>query len=403
VTKRLWWIIGGMLLVLALAFGVWWVWGKPQGPLQVKAGVVAPISMQEDVFATGSVVPVSNQEVRVLTPGRVAKVAVKVGETVQVGQTLVTLDTTLADAQVAQAKVSVEAAQTAVSTAQANLDELKKAQSVASSAGLSPDTSAERTGVVSSLLPQFLGEQNSTPQENLVSPAVIRQAEGALAQSKAALKQAQEMLKVAQVQQGQLIHKASMAGTVVEVNAQEGNLSSVQLPLVVVADLTQMNVEAQLNEVDAGKVQVGGKVTISSKILGDTSVQGTIVEISPTAVSKPSIQGSSSPTVGIKIRLDKAPTELKPGFTVTIEIIVATKEGVLAVPQEALFQEGNKNYVYRIQAGRLQKTEVKIGIGNDTHQEITAGLEAGDQVVLNPSNDFSEGMQVIPEAGSGGA
>lgn len=388
-----------MLFVLALALGVWWFWGRPQGPLQVKAGVVAPISMQEEVYATGSVVPVLRQEVRVLTPGRIAKVPVKVGDAVQVGQTLVTLDTTLVDAQVAQAKVGVEAAQTIVNTAQANLDELKKAQSAVGSAVLSPDSS--------SLLPQFISGGNNTSQESPangpVSAGVIRQAEGALAQSKAALKQAQEVLRVAQVQKGQLIHKASKAGTVIEVNAQEGNLSSVQLPLVVVADLTQMNVEAQLNEVDAGKVRVGGKVTISSKMLGETSVQGTIVEIAPTAVAKPSVQGNASPTVGVKIRLDKVPVELKPGFTVTIEIIVATKEGILAVPQEALFQEGNKNYVYRIQAGRLKKTEVTIGIGNDTHQEITSGLKAGDQVVLNPSNDFSEGILVTPEAGSGGS
>ncbi|MBC2721130.1 efflux RND transporter periplasmic adaptor subunit [Desulfosporosinus sp.] len=406
-TKRLWWIIGAMLSVLALALSVWWFWGRPQDPLKVKAGVVAPISMQEDVYATGSVVPVSRQEVRVLTPGRVEKVAVKVGDAVQVGQILVALDTTLADAQVAQARVGVEAAQAVVNTAQANLDELKKAQSAAKSAtesfnvaGKGPDGADAEDGV-SSLLPDFISEQKNSVQESLVSPAVIAQAEGALAQSKVALKQAQEILKVAQVQKGQLVHKAGMAGTVLEVNAQEGNLTSVQLPLVVVADLSEMNVEAQLNEVDAGKIRLGGKVTISSKMLGEQSVQGTIVEIAPTAVSKPSIQGSSSPTVGVKIRLEKAPLELKPGFTVTVEIVVATKEGVLAVPQEALFQEGNKNYVYKIQAGRLEKTEVTIGIGNDTHQEITSGLTAGDKVVLDPSTDFSEGMLVTPEAGSG--
>ena len=384
-----------MLLVLALALGVWWFWGRPQGPLKVKAGVVSPISMQEDVYATGSVVPVSSQEVRVLTPGRVAKVAVKVGDAVQVGQTLVTMDTTLVDAQVAQAKVGVEAAQTVVNTAQAGLDELKKAQSAASSASLSSNET-------NSLLPKFMSSGNNAPPESLVSTSAIRQAEGALAQSKAALKQAQEVLKVAQVQQGQLIHKAGMAGTVIEVNAQEGGLSSGQLPLVVVADLTLLNVEAQLNEVDAGKIRVGGKVTVSSKMLGNTTVPGTIAEIAPTAVSKPSVQGNSAPTVGVKIRLDKAPVELKPGFTVSIEIVVATKEGILAVPQEALFQEGNKNYVYLIQAGRLEKTEVTIGIGNDTHQEITSGLKSGDQVVLNPSTDFSEGMQVAPEVGSAG-
>ncbi|KJR49328.1 putative Co/Zn/Cd efflux system membrane fusion protein [Desulfosporosinus sp. I2] len=370
--KQLW---VGMIgfLILALALGGWWIWRTSQSPLKVKAGAVAPISMQKDVYANGNVVPVSSQEVRVLTPGRVSNVAVKVGESVQVGQTLVTLDTTLVDAQVAQAKVNVEAAQTSVNAAQANLEELQKAQS------------ASATGSAGGL-----------------SPTVIKQAEGVLAQSKAALKQAQEMLKVAKVQQGQMIYKAALAGTVLEVNAEAGNLSSVQLPLVVVADLSQMNVEAQLNEVDAGKVKVGGKATITSKVLGDTSVQGTIIEIAPVAVTKPSVQGNASPTVGIKIRLDQVSAGLRPGFTVSLKIILETKEGILAVPQEALFQEGNKNYVYRIQEGRLRKTEVKLGIGNDTHQEITSGLNAGDQVVLNPSKELLEGMAVAPETGSGG-
>lgn len=364
-------------IILALAVGGWWIWRTSQSPLKVKAGTVAPISMQKDVYANGSIVPVSSQEVRVLSPGRVTKVAVKVGESVQVGQVLVTLDTTLVDAQAAQAKANVEAAQTSVNAAQANLEELRKAQSA---------QNASLTGSAGGL-----------------SPIGLKQAEGVLAQSKAVLKQAQEMLKVAQVQQGQMIYKAALAGTVLEVNAEAGNLSSVQLPLVVVADLSQMNVEAQLNEVDAGKVQVGGKATITSKVLGDTSVQGTIIELAPLAVTKPSVQGNASPTVGIKIRLDQVSAGLRPGFTVSLKITLETKEGILAVPQEALFQEGNKNYVYRIQEGRLRKTEVKLGIGNDTHQEITSGLNAGDQVVLNPSKELAEGMAVAPETGSGGA
>ena len=440
--KQLWLGILTGFLILALALGGWWIWGTPQGPLKVKAGAVAPISMQEDVYATGSLVPVSRQEVRVLTPGRVTSVAVKVGDSVQLGQTLVTLDTTLVDAQVAQAKANVEAAQTGVNVAQANLADLKKAQSVSADASASASASASANAnasvsadadadvsavTVAGLLADAYGNgiagglgdsagtdsiggtANGTGAGDLhnsgisVSPGVVKQAEGVLSQSKAALKQAQEMLKVAQAQQGQMIHKAMIPGTVLEVNAEDGNLSPVQVPLVVVADLTQMNVEAQLNEVDAGKVQMDGKVAMTSKVLGDTTVQGRIVGIAPAAVTKPSLQGNASPTVGIKIRLDQVPAGLKPGFTVSIQIIVATKAGILAVPQEALFQEGNKNYVYRIQEGRLRKTEVKLGIGNDTHQEISSGLNAGDQVVLNPSKELSEGMTVAPEVGSGGA
>jgi HlyD family secretion protein len=346
VKKLLWWGLG-IVFVLALAYGVWWLWGRDQGPVKVKAIAVAPISMQEEVYATGSLVPVSRQEVRVLNPGLVTKVAVKTGDPVKAGQILVTLDTTLTDAQVAQARANVEAAQTNVDLA-------------------------------------------------------TRQAEGVVAQSKAALKQTQETLKIAQVQQGQMIYKATIAGTVLEVNAQEGNISPVQQPLVLVADLTQMNVESRLNEVDAGKVQLGGKVAISSKLLGNTPVQGTITEISPQAVITPSVQGNSSPTVGVKIHLDQVPAGLKPGFTVNIQMSVATKEGVLAVPQEALFQERKKNFVYLIQGGRLLKTEVTIGIGNDTHQEISSGLKSGDLIVSNPSNELSQGLAVTPDTGSGG-
>ena len=393
--KRLWWGIG-ILLILVLAFGVWWIWERAQGPLKVEAGAVAPISMQEDVFATGSVVPVSRHEVVALNPRRVSKVAVRVGDSVKAGQILVTLDTTLEEAQVAQANANVEAAQTNVNAAESNLDELKNAQSVNAAANAnaaSPsDSSTSGTG----------GELNSTSLVNPVSSGTLRQAEGVLAQSKAALKQAQEALKVAQVQQGQMVYKTSINGTVLEVNAQEGTISPAQKPLVIVADLSQMNVEAQLNEVDVGKIQLDRNVTVTSKVLGNTSVQGTIVEIAPQAISQPSVQGNASPTVGVKIRLNQAPAGLKPGFNVNIQIIVATKEGVLAVPQEALFQEGSKNYVYRIEGGRLHKTEVKVGIGNETHQEISSGLKAGDLVVLNPSNKLSEGLLVTADTGSGG-
>jgi len=371
VKKPLWWGLG-VVFVLALTYGGWWIWGRDLGPMEVKAMAVVPISMQQEVFATGSLVPVSRQEVRVLNPGLVSKVAVKVGDLVKVGQILVALDTSLVDAQVAQAKASVEAAQTNVNSAQSNLNDLKKGQ-------------------------------NSTFEVNPVSSSTIRQAEGALSQSKAALKQTQETLKIAQIQQGQLTYKAAIAGTVLEVNVKEGNLSPVQQPLVSVADLTKMNVESRLNEVDAGRVQLGGKVTISSKLLGNTTVEGTVNEISPQAVSAPSVQGNASPTVGVQISLDQVPAALKPGFTVNIQMIVATKEGVLAVPQEALFQEGKKNFVYLIQGGKLLKTEVAIGIGNDTHQEISSGLKAGDLIVLNPSNELSQGLAVAPDTGSGGA
>ena len=131
-------------------------------------------------------------------------------------------------------------------------------------------------------------------------------------------------------------------------------------------------------------------------------MQGTLTEISPQAVTTASVQGDSSPTVGVKIHLNEVDAVLKPGSTVNVHMIVAVKEGVLAVPQEVLLQEGKKNFVYLIQRGKLLKTEVTIGIGNDTHQEISSGLNDGDLVVLNPSDELSQGLAVTTDSGSGG-
>lgn len=354
-------------MLLVLGVGVWWMfWGRSQGPLKVKAVAVAPTSMQENVYATGSVVPVSRQDVSVLTPARVDQVAVKVGDSVQAGQTLVVLDTTLAKAQTAQAEANVEAAQTSVKAAQQNLAELKSSVS---------------SGAVS---------------------GTVQQGEGALSQSKSSLKQAQAALKVAQVQQGELTYKSRMAGTVLEVNAQSGNLSPTQQPLVSVADLTQMNVKVQLNEADAGKVQLDQKVKVTGRVLGNTPVQGSVAQIAPEAVTGLNTQGNASPAVGVKIHLDQVPKVLKPGYTVSIQIGVAAKPRVLAVPLEALFQEGSKNYVYKIQGGLVEKREVQVGIGNETQQEITAGLKAGDLVVVNPSSELTPGTPVAPDLGSAG-
>ncbi|AFM43091.1 RND family efflux transporter, MFP subunit [Desulfosporosinus acidiphilus SJ4] len=420
--KRLGWGIG-IGLVLAAGLG-WWFWRNSQSPLKVSSGMVSRISMQEDIYATGSVVPNSRQDVYALNSGIVSKVAVQAGDSVKAGQALVAFNSTLADAQVAQAQANVEAAQASVNAAQRGLEDIKQAQSAAKASAVTaggvqagsgtvnisgtgggnliPNNGAGSNGAVTNPATHSLAAANTALSSSLESTQAVHQAEGTLAQSQAGLKQAQEALNVAQVQRDQFTSKAAADGTVLEVNVQAGEPAPVQQPLVVVADLAHLNVLVQLNEMDATKVKVGGKVKVTSKTLGSASLTGVIEKIAPEAVAQPTAaQGSASPTVAVTIRLDKVPAELKPGYSVTIQAIVATKKGVLAVPLEALFQEGSKNYVYRIQDGHLHKTEVKVGIGNDTDQEITSGLKPGDLIVLNPTNELSEGLAVTPDQGSG--
>jgi HlyD family secretion protein len=393
VSKRIIWGISALVLTSAVALGAWWFMGKDTEGVKVRAATVSPSEIHQEVYTTGIINPIAKQDIRILTPSKVTKVLVKVGDTVEVGQTLIQMDTTLADAQVAQAQASVNTAQSNLAAAQANVEALKNTPKIGIAS--SDNTSS----------PFFQG----SPQGNTFdipmngdsqSEASFKQAEASVAQAQAMLKQAQEGLKVAKAQRDQNIYTSSLKGIVLELNAEAGNFASPQVPLIVIADLSKLQVEAQLNEVDAGKVQIGQKVDITSKVLGEAKVSGTVAEIAPQAVSRVSVQGNTPPSVGVVIKLDTIPKELKPGYTVSSNILTASKKGVLAIPQESLFQESGKNYVFRIVNHKLEKTEINLGIANETLQEITSGLQAGDQVVLNPTSQLTHGMQVQVDGGS---
>lgn len=427
--KRLAWVLGTGALALA-GLGVWWFWGRPAPPAAVKAVTVKPGVLTEAVYASGTVVPNRRQEVRALSPGKVAKVAVKAGDTVKAGQVLVQMDTTLADAQVAQAQANLEAARAGQAVAQKNLSQAQerlavlKANSQAGNVAVAnaPGVGARIYASESSGIPSFAppttfsppgvalnadGAGAGAPGAGVTGADAVSQLEGSVnqlqgsvQQAGSTVKQAQAALNMAQTQRDQLSFKADFAGTVLEVNAEEGNPVPLQSPLVVVADLRNLSVQVDLNEVDAGKVRSGQKVSVSSKVLSQ-DVQGEVKTVSPQAVVQPSLQGNAAHTVGVTVSLGQVPEALKPGYSVNIKILVASKSGVLAVPQEALFQQGDQIFVYTVVGGKLKKTEVKTGIADDLNQEVTSGLKEGDQVVLSPSSDFYDGMPVTV-TGSGG-
>lgn len=392
--KKWVWSIVTLAIVVGVGLSAWWFGGRMSTGVKVKVATAENAAIQQEVYASGAVAPANEQQVTVMAPSKVAKVNVHTGDSVKTGQTLVQMDMTLADAQVAQAQAGVNTAQTNLAAAQGTLNTLKNAQdspSVASSG--TPSMLQDAAGTPTVEIPMTAGSSQTGDS--------LQQAEAAVSQAKAMLQQAQQGLKVAQAQRSQNVYTASITGTVLEVNAQDGSLAPMQSPLVVVGDLSKLQVTAQLNEVDAGKVQLGQKVKVTSKVVGDTPIDGVISEVAPQAVSKISVQGNTPPSVEIKVDLEKVPAELKPGYTVDLNIMTAAKNNVLAIPQEALFQDGGKNFVFRVVNQKLVKTEVSLGIANDVLQEITSGLKTGDVVVLNPTAQLANGLPITLDTGSG--
>jgi HlyD family secretion protein len=86
----------------------------------------------------------------------------------------------------------------------------------------------------------------------------------------------------------------------------------------------------------------------------------------------------------VRVKVDGQSPLLRPGLTAEVEIVVAELENVIAVPVAAVAEQGGSHVCAVRKAGAVERRTVKLGQGNEAFVEVTAGLEPGEVVLLNP-------------------
>jgi len=164
-------------------------------------------------------------------------------------------------------------------------------------------------------------------------------------------------------------------------------------PILQVADLSQMRVRLNLNELDVAKVRVGMPVEITVDALPQRKFRGTVRKIAPAAQSNPQ-QASALGVVkfAVEVYLNQTDDALRPGMTARCRIITARKANTLRLPLEAIGKEGDRDYVLRIVPNQTEpngkpKTEkvfVEVGLRSARYAEILDGVREGDKVFKPP-------------------
>lgn len=132
-----------------------------------------------------------------------------------------------------------------------------------------------------------------------------------------------------------------------------------------------------LNEIDAAKVKIGQKTTLTFDALPEVTITGKIIDVDTVGTVS---QGVVS--YGVKIVLDSDDERIKPGMSVTADIITDAKPDILVLPNSAIKSQAGTYYVELMQAsGEIRQQSIEIGISNDTSTEIVSGLQEGDMVV----------------------
>lgn len=192
--------------------------------------------------------------------------------------------------------------------------------------------------------------------------------------------------------------RATADGTVTMVNAEEGSFANGVL--FTIEDLGNLKIRAGVSEYDINSVRIGQKVVIKTEMTEDKEFTGEIYNIPPTSQKDDTGKAVKDGKVLFDVEvLFKNNQDIKAGTNARINIITAEKQGVIAVPPDALLknQDGSNSIYIADQSGEdyvVKEIKVEKGLENDFNAEIQGdGIQEGVKVLSSPKN-FVTGQKI---------
>ena len=193
-----------------------------------------------------------------------------------------------------------------------------------------------------------------------------------------ALRQAQLTVNQAQTTLDNCSVIAPFAGVIAAVPVNKGDTLSNGATVVTLITKQEL-AKISLNEIDAAKVVVGQKATVTFDAISDLTITGKVTSVDLIGTVS---QGVVS--YNVQITFDVNDDRVKPGMSVSAVIITEVKTDILTVPNGAVKSQGNANYVQipGVSSSSVPVNQVvTIGVSNDTLTEILSGLKEGDTVI----------------------
>ncbi len=383
------WLMGAALLGLV----AWGLWPKP---ILVETGIVARSPLTVRVSEEGKTRIRNRYVVAAPVAGRMRRVPLKAGDTVEAGKSLLTtiepvaspiLDprarvqaeavVSMREASRRQAEESLEASRAALKMAEADRDRMR---------------SVRKDGSLSD------SDRDRMEAEASIKAAEVRAAEFALqvidyelAQAKAALQRPDAGAA------GDLVEmKAPVSGLVLRVMQESETIVSPGTQILEIGDPADIEIEAEILSRDAVTIHPGDAVEVE-QWGGETALKGRVRRIEPAAFTKISALGVEEQRVYVLSDLLDPPAAAKAlgdRYRVEVRVAVWHSDDVPVVPSGALFREGNdwKSFIYQNGTARL----ATVGAGHsDGHlTEVLSGLKAGDKVLLHPPDTVKDGAAV---------
>ncbi|WP_455759521.1 efflux RND transporter periplasmic adaptor subunit [Cloacibacillus evryensis] len=383
---------GGKLKIAALiaaaavaAAGGFYFLNTREGEIQYKTVPVVRSDLRSTIQATGTLNPVETVDVGTQISGTIKELYFDYNSRVKQGQLIAIMDSATQSAEVAQAQATVASAQADVLNAQAALDVAAK------------DLARTRELAKRDLIAK--ADVDADTSTWLKAKANLAAAEAKVAQYRATLEKSRINLNYTRIY-------SPVDGVVVAKNVEEGQTvaASYQTPSIaeIARDLTQMQVEVNVDEADIGGVHEGQPATFNVDTYPTLNFEGKVTQV---RLSPETTDNVVTYTVIVKVQNPDG--KLLPGMTANVSLILENRDDVLVVPNSAFrFKPsngqssgemgppgpggGHKQNVAEVTKPALYtldkkkkpvRIEVEKGITDGQNTEIISGVEEGERVI----------------------
>lgn len=351
-------LLGGAIIILVLSVVIFASTRNNSGNFDTNQQKFKEYAVEKGTFrilvtANGGIIPIDRVEIKSKASGLVEEIPVEQGDFIKMGSLIARLDQKDERAAVSQAQADFD-----IATA-----ELKKSQ-------------------------REYQRRNELFTQNLVSEEERDQIELSLAIAKGKLVQATTALDRANERFSESVVRAPIDGIILQKYVEKGQIiasgiSSVSggTPIIDIADMSSVYIQAGVDEIDIGKIKAGQTAIVIADAYPEKKFVGEIVRIAPEAKIEQNVT-----LFDVIIEVQNEDGKLKSGMNTSIEITIIEKENVLLVPNIAIqTPKGNKpdknaRIVMLKKGNDYEIQHIEIGLDNFKDVEILSGLTEDDIV-----------------------
>jgi HlyD family secretion protein len=381
-----------------------------RGEIPVQISPVVHKDLTYSLVANGDIAPLMQVDLFPKVSGYLEKISVQMGDSVRQGQVIAQIDRAefLEKVKEIEAKVAQAKAQYAELEAGTRVEDIREAEEAVKQAqSRFNNAKLQRERILALYNRQVISkkELDVSEMDYNVTEAQLAGAEqrlkslreGARPEVRAAalgkLKEMEAILAQEQIRLQNTQIVAPFSGEIVRRNVDSGALVSPSTSLVTLVHLETLKVVANVLEKDIALVKVGMRVKVLPEAYPDKPFEGAIVRINKAL-------DLATRTLQAEINIPNPGHLLKPGMFARIEVALKQRPDTLAVPKEAVFEEGGKQFLFVVEGNQAFRRAVVTGIEQGQLIEVVEGLKDGDKVVIRGQASLRDGSAIRVIEGS---